>query len=334
MTSRLIDSAAIAARFESVGLSRWAVVAGEQIETVLRTRPHGDWPRWHDAIMSLPDLGEGQIGVHDGALWLRPETSLDEKYRRVLHDGLMSLHPWRKGPFLIDDLMIDTEWRSDWKWDRVAPHIAPLQDRLVLDVGCGNGYHAWRCALSGARWVVGIDPTALFLAQFLAISRLAETLDPGLLDRVHLQPVGIEGVPAKLRQFDTVLSMGVLYHRRSPVDHLADLKAALRPGGQLVLETLVIAGGDQEVLLPKGRYAKMRNVWFIPSTGLLELLCRRVGFGQVRTVDVTTTTLDEQRRTDWMTFESLADFLDPADRGLTVEGYPAPRRALVIAEAE
>jgi tRNA (mo5U34)-methyltransferase len=333
LTSRLIDSVAVAARFEAVGLARWAEVAAEQIDTVLFERPHGDWSRWREAIESFPDLGPGQVEVNDGAVWLRPETSLDEMVRKGLRDGLMPLHPWRKGPFRIDDLVIDTEWRSDWKWDRLAPYIAPLNDRLVLDVGCGNGYHAWRCAMAGARWVVGIDPTAVFLAQFLAISRLAALLDPGLVERIHLQPVGIEGVPSELRQFDTVFSMGVLYHRRSPLDHLAELKGALRPGGELVLETLVIEGGDQSVLVPQGRYAKMRNVWFIPSTDLLELLCRRVGFKQVRTVDVTTTTLEEQRRTEWMTFESLADFLDPADRGLTVEGYPAPRRALVIAEA-
>jgi len=204
----------------------------------------------------------------------------------------------------------------------------------VLDVGCGNGYHAWRAGLDGAGFVVGIDPTAVFLAQYLAISRLAASLAPDLVERVHLQPVGIEAVPSALRCFDTVFSMGVLYHRRSPVDHLAELRETLRIGGQLVLETLVIEGDGQGVLVPTNRYAKMRNVWFIPTTGLLQGLLERVGFRDVRTVDVSVTTCDEQRSTGWMTFESLADFLDPADSGLTIEGYPAPRRAVLIAEAE
>jgi len=53
----------------------------------------------------------------------------------------------------------------------------------------------------------------------------------------------------------------------------------------------------------------------------------------VRTVDVTTTSLEEQRTTPWMQFESLADYLDPSDRSRTVEGYPAPRRAIVLANA-
>ncbi|MBR9800034.1 MAG: DUF1698 domain-containing protein, partial [Gammaproteobacteria bacterium] len=39
----------------------------------------------------------------------------------------------------------------------------------------------------------------------------------------------------------------------------------------------------------------------------------------------------EQRATDWMTYHSLSDFLDPADPSLTREGHPAPRRAVLIA---
>ncbi len=47
--------------------------------------------------------------------------------------------------------------------------------------------------------------------------------------------------------------------------------------------------------------------------------------------DVCVTTTEEQRRTEWMVTESLADFLDPNDRSKTVEGYPAPQRAVLIA---
>ncbi|PMC22346.1 tRNA 5-methoxyuridine(34)/uridine 5-oxyacetic acid(34) synthase CmoB, partial [Klebsiella aerogenes] len=44
--------------------------------------------------------------------------------------------------------------------------------------------------------------------------------------------------------------MGVLYHRRSPLDHLWQLKDQLAPGGELVLETLVIEGDENTVLVP------------------------------------------------------------------------------------
>jgi tRNA (mo5U34)-methyltransferase len=240
----------------------------------------------------------------------------------------MRLHPWRKGPYEICGLQIDTEWRSDWKWSRLQDEIEPLRDRLVLDVGCGNGYHAWRMAGEGVKAVIGIDPTQLFLFQFAAMRKYL-----GTGASVHLLPLGIEDIPPNLQAFDTVFSMGVFYHRRSPFSHLSELKGCLRRGGELVLETLVIEGEGGRVLVPESRYAKMRNVWFIPSPQTLMNWLDRAGFRDVRLIDVSLTTTGEQRATPWMRFESLADFLDPVDPRLTVEGYPAPRRAILTARA-
>ncbi len=330
----MIDAVAVERLLEKEGLDAWAAVIGRQLDRFLELAPHGDWVRWQAALARLPALGgAGSVDFADGALNIRPREPLSAGDRTALVDGLKALHPWRKGPYRIADVMLETEWRSDWKWGRVLPHLTPLTGRLVLDVGCGNGYHCWRMAEAGARRVIGIDPTALFMAQFLAIHGLLAPLAPSLTGRVQILPLGIEALPAKLARFDTVFSMGVLYHRRSPLDHLIELRGALRRGGELVLETLVIEGTEHQVLVPGGRYAKMRNVWFIPTPAMLENWVRRCGFRAVRTVDVTTTSLEEQRSTPWMRFESLADFLDPADRGLTVEGYPAPRRAILVAEA-
>ena len=47
-------------------------------------------------------------------------------------------------------------------------------------------------------------------------------------------------------------------------------------------------------------------------------------------MDINKTTVEEQRSTDWMTFESLADFLDPNDANKNVEGHPAPLRDIFI----
>ena len=149
---------------------------------------------------------------------------------------------------------------------------------------------------------------------------------------MHLYPLGIEQLPPDIKGFDTVFSMGVFYHRQSPFEHLADLRGALCNGGELVLETLVIEGGEGQVLVPQGRYAKMRNVWFIPTTETLHKWLQRAGFKDVKLIDVSVTTVDEQRSTEWMRFESLADYLDPQDQSLTIEGYPAPRRAIFIAK--
>lgn len=331
--TQVIDAGRVRAMLAANGLDAWAACVEEQLDRALLQQRHGDWDRWQRALDGLPSLGRGEAACVEGAVALKPESQPDDATRATLVEQLKQLHPWRKGPFRIADILVDTEWRSDWKWDRVKPHLAPLQDRLVLDVGCGNGYHCWRMAMDGARQVIGIDPTNVFLAQFLAIKKLMVSMAPTLAQRVELLPFGIEDLPPKLQQFDSVFSMGVLYHRRSPIDHLFELRHALRPGGELVLETLVIEGGDDQLLVPKGRYAKMRNVWFIPTTGMLHNWLERCGFSSVKTVDVTPTGTDEQRSTSWMTFESLADFLDPADNGLTIEGYPAPRRAVLIAEA-
>jgi tRNA (mo5U34)-methyltransferase len=318
-----------------VGLDAWAAMIELQLQQRLQDKPHGDMLDWLDAIDSLPELTASRLLLDQGLIQVGNKNDSTPEQRKRLEAALMRLHPWRKGPYQLHGVFIDTEWRSDWKWDRLAPHLAPLAGRKVLDVGCGNGYHCWRMAGCGAELVIGIDPTQLFLMQFEAVSRLIAGTDAGraLLDRVLHLPLGIEEVPKGLQGFDTVFSMGVLYHRRSPIDHLQELRDALRPGGELVLETLVIEGGENALLIPEGRYAKMRNVWFIPSVAMLERWLRRSGFKQVRTVDVTTTSLEEQRSTSWMQFESLADFLDPADRGLTAEGYPAPCRAVVMANA-
>lgn len=125
--------------------------------------------------------------------------------------------------------------------------------------------------------------------------------------------------------------MGILYHRRSPIDNLYALKDCLRSGGELILETLIIEGRKGEVLVPDGRYSKMGNVWFIPSADTLIGWLQKCGFKDVKLVDVKQTSPQEQRATDWMRFHSLANFLDPDDPNRTIEGYPAPRRGVFVA---
>jgi tRNA (mo5U34)-methyltransferase len=237
----------------------------------------------------------------------------------------MGVYPWRKGPFDIAGIHIDTEWRSDLKWDRLKDKIQSLEGKRVLDVGCGSGYHCWRMVGAGAELVVGIDPTPLFIMQYWALQKYLQN------PKAWVVPLRMESMPAALKAFDTVFSMGILYHRRSPFDHLQELRDALAVNGQLVLETLVIDGKDGEVLVPQERYSKMGNVWFIPSVPTLCSWLKKLKFKNIEVIDVSTTSVEEQRSTDWMTFHSLSDFLDPNDMTKTVEAYPAPRRAIVVA---
>ena len=306
-------------------LSHWLETLPAQLSHWQREAQHGDWPKWEKVLKNLPESNTSHINIRDKVEFGLADE-LSSGHTKQLEHLLKRMMPWRKGPFNIHGLDINTEWRSDWKWDRLLPHISDLTHRTVLDIGCGSGYHLWRMRGAGAEFVVGIDPSDLFLSQFQAIKHFNS--DPN----VHLLPLGVEQLP-ELKAFDTVFSMGVLYHRRSPIDFLSQLKAQLKPGGELVLETLVVEGDVNTVLMPTDRYAKMRNVWYIPSTDALTLWMERVGFKNVRVVDNDQTSLDEQRKTDWMTTESLADFLDPKDPNKTIEGYPAPLRAILIANA-
>ncbi|GAA6183640.1 MULTISPECIES: tRNA 5-methoxyuridine(34)/uridine 5-oxyacetic acid(34) synthase CmoB [Aliiglaciecola] len=304
-------------------LSDWLEVLPAQISAWEKQQLHGDYAKWQKLLSKLPQTNVSQTDLKE-AVRMGTADDIDEYTKRQITGLLKQFKPWRKGPFYIHDIFIDTEWRSDWKWDRVLPHIAPLAGRTVLDIGCGSGYHMWRMLGEDANFVVGIDPTQLFLMQFQVIKHF----NPN--PNIHLLPIGVEQLP-DLKAFDTVFSMGVLYHRRSPIDFLQQLKQQLRPGGQLVLETLVVEGDEHSVLMAGERYAQMRNVWFLPSTKALTVWLQRVGFKHVKVVDVGPTSLDEQRKTEWMDSQSLADFLDPNDHTKTIEGYPAPIRAVLTA---
>lgn len=294
------------------------------VEKGLNSKRYGDLPKWQNALEQLPRVDTSSINLKDSVTIGDPDDT-DPDIRALIGNALRQLIPWRKGPFTLHGNYIDSEWRSDWKWDRLLPHIRKLDDQLVLDVGCGNGYHCWRMLGAGAKRVIGIDPSPRFVVQFNMLKHFAAHCP------VDVLPGTLETLPP-LPVFNSVFSMGVMYHRHSPIDHLRQLKSMLQPGGQLVLETLVIEGDDQTVLVPSDRYAMMNNVWFLPSPGCLLGWLGKVGFHNPRLVDVNRTSTDEQRATEWMTFHSLSDFLDPSDRNSTMEGYPAPTRAIFVAE--
>lgn len=294
-----------------------APVAG-LIRSRLADAAHGDMPRWRAALDALPQLTATTTRLSDTVSVGGPVTAAQ---RETLRDALAGLHPWRKGPFELFGVAIDSEWRSDWKWQRVAPHLADLTGARVLDVGCGNGYFGWRMLGAGAREVLGVDPTLLFCMQHQAVRRYVQGANQVL-------PLRFEELPAALT-VDAVFSMGVVYHRRDPLDHVRRLYRHLRPGGQLVIESLIVQGTTP--LAPAGRYARMRNVHLLPTPQVLADWLVEAGFTAVRVADVCVTRIAEQRSTGWMRFESLAEALDPAEPSRTVEGHPAPCRAIVVA---
>lgn len=295
-------------------------------EPALQARGHGLTDKWLQMYDHLPEVVPSSVTFGRAIQIGRREDLTTTQYDNV-RQAARSQMPWRKGPWSLFGVDIDCEWRSDLKWDRLVPHIQPLAGRRVLDVGCGNGYHCYRAYGEQARTVLGIDPHPAYYFQYRLMQHYLRELP------VHVLPITLDQFPDSSRFFDTVFSMGVLYHRRGPMDHLFQLLECLRPGGELVLETLVVDGPEGYSLMPPGRYARMNNVWFLPSVATIETWLRRCGFRHVRTVDVNVTSEEEQRTTDWMPFQSLVDGLDPKHRNLTVEGLPAPKRAIILANA-
>jgi tRNA (mo5U34)-methyltransferase len=293
----------------------------------VRQRPDARADALRRLISGLPSVHPVQTCLDGDRVTIGRPEDLPAEDRIRVEKILADLKPWRKGPFDVFGIQIDSEWNSALKWRRVAPHMAPLADRRVLDVGSSNGYYLFRMAAHRPRLVLGIEPYAAYYFQFLALQSFAQI--PG----VHSLPLRLEDLPDISRWFDTLFCMGILYHRRSPIDTLVRLRELLAPGGQLVLETLIAPGESDTALFPRDRYACMRNVYFIPTVPCLQNWLARCGFVHIRCVDVTPTTPEEQRTTSWIDSDSLDAFLDPRDHRLTREGYPAPVRAVVIAES-
>ncbi|PIE42353.1 MAG: tRNA 5-methoxyuridine(34)/uridine 5-oxyacetic acid(34) synthase CmoB [Gammaproteobacteria bacterium] len=289
-------------------------------------KPHGDVARWQAALQALPDIDHVKISI-DQAIQLTGDLSDDcQAERQKIEQILRQLCPWRKGPLQFLHTAIDTEWDSLMKWRRVVATGIDFHGKNVVDIGCGNGVFLWAIADAGAKSVTGVDPMWLFYHQFMAFQRYAK--NPHLC----FLPLGVQDLPLK-NAYDSVLSMGVLYHRKSPLDHLFQLKGLIKKGGDLILETIVLPDRGKTLLTPQDRYAGMHNVWMIPSVGVLQDWLIKTGFEIIHIGEPVKTTLDEQRQSDWMTFHSLNQFLHSDDDELTVEGHPAPYRIVVTAKS-
>lgn len=304
-------------------IDRWLTRLTPTIDQLIKPQVHGDLPRWIAALESIPPVLTSEAILTAPAITTHSDDHSD-LLKDAIRESLTNLHPWRKGPFDLNGVYVDSEWRSDKKWARLQPHL-DLQGSNILDVGCGNGYYCLRMLGDGANSVVGVDPNLLFCTQFQAVNHFVKS------QKACVLPLAIEHLNGATCHFDKVFSMGVLYHRRNPVEHLQWLKSFLHDEGELILETLVIDDERHRELVPDGRYANMRNVWSLPSVPLLLQQLESAGFSKAWCADLTQTRVDEQRRTDWMKFHSLEQALKVDDHNLTIEGHPAPLRAVILA---
>ena len=284
---------------------------------------NGNIPKWESAISNIQKTQPAALSFKHPYIAIDTHTNDQE-----LSHSLKQLMPWRKGPYQIGELKLESEWRGDMKWDRLKDHIKPLAGKTVLDVGSGNGYFTYLMAMQGAEIAIGIEPFLLFNYQFQAIRALISQPP-----KAYVLPLKLEQMPEG-SSFDSVFSMGVLYHQKDHMLHLKQLMDVMTDNGELILETLIIDQQHGDQIIPQDRYARMRNVWCLPSTDTLHTWLHTAGFKNIKLVDVTKTTPEEQRATHWIgdNTQSIKDFLDPNDDNLTIEGLPAPKRAVFICQ--
>lgn len=286
------------------------------------------WLGWKDikpmreALSTLPKLPEINYTLSDTLTIDALHVSNEEADK--IKNCALSLMPWRKGPFKVCDTFIDTEWQSFVKYNLLEPHFN-LEDKIVGDIGCNNGYYLFRMLSQKPKKLVGFDPSALYKTQFDFINHFIQS------DIVY-ELLGVEHLPFYEHKFDILFCLGVLYHRSDPIATLKALYNGLNPDGELILDTFMIDGDEQFALCPAKTYSKIPNVYFVPTINALKNWLERAKFRDIEILEIKKTDASEQRKTEWIQGESLENFLDPENENLTIEGYPAPKRVYIKAK--
>ena len=142
---------------------------------------------------------------------------------------------------------IDARWQID---SRV---VRPLVGKRALDVGCGAGLLCEPLARLGAA-VTGVDAAGENIAAAAAHAAGAGfSIDYSCGD---ISELGLSG-------FDLVTSLEVLEHVADPAAFIAALRAALAPGGLLILSTpnrtarsrlLLVEAAERSGMIPRGTH--------------------------------------------------------------------------------
>ena len=283
-------------------------------------QPKKGFLHYRNPIELVQHLRASSLDLAGDVVRIGRKSDLNETEHDQVLQLMRTFMPWRKGPFSIFDIDIDAEWQSFRKWDRMMPKMPDLKDKVIADIGCNNGYYMFRMAAHSPKLVLGFEPYIQHYFTFSALNRFAG------LKNLCIDLLGIEDLPLFPDCFDIIFCLGILYHRPSPIDALRDLRASLKPGGCLMLESQAIDGTESIALFPEKTYAKVPGTWFVPTAPCLHNWLMRAGFTDIKFFCSHPMSSREQRKTDWMIFESYEDFIDKLNPEFTIEGYPAPRR--------
>ncbi|WP_419777879.1 tRNA 5-methoxyuridine(34)/uridine 5-oxyacetic acid(34) synthase CmoB [Malaciobacter marinus] len=279
---------------------------------------------WYEQLKQIYSIKKDNINIENSDWFsVGKKEDLTKEEFELIEKTAKTLIPWRKGPFKIFGLEIDSEWQSNIKYNLIRPHFN-LKDKVVADIGCNNGYYMFRMLEDKPKRLIGFDPSALTMLQFDFINHFAKT-------NIIYEKLGVEHLELYNHKFDFIFMLGVLYHRADPVGCLKSLAKGLNKNGEVLIDTFMIDGEQEVALTPNKRYSKIPNIYFIPTISALKNWLSRAGFENIEILAVTKTTKEEQRKTQWSFDQSLEDFLDKDDKNKTVEGYPAPKRVYVKA---
>ena len=264
---------------------------------------------WLEILSRLPSTLNTEVELINGI-----NIDFDIKDNGEIERLLLELIPWRKGPFRINDIFIDSEWDSAKKWKRFQKLNLDLDGKSILDVGSGNGYYAFRMVGMGADKVLCLEPNLVHVSQFSAINHFVNS------EKIRMIPERLEESGLANSKFDVIFSMGLLYHQRNPFEHLNNLKDLLADNGKLVLETIISPKEFGIALEPSnGKYASMPNVHFVHTDNGCKSIFRNLSLQVHAESDLAVTNDNEQRSTKWMPFKSFESALNLQNKSLTIE---------------
>ena len=108
----MIDYQPLLERWSGGPLSSWADCLSEEIAKEFHERRYGDLPKWLAALEALPQLTPSKIDLNTATVCVGRPDDCDPDIRQQLEQALRVLQPWRKGPFELFGVHIDTEWPS------------------------------------------------------------------------------------------------------------------------------------------------------------------------------------------------------------------------------
>lgn len=284
--------------------------------------------RYREPADFLSRFKAEHVNCTDRAVTIGSEQEVSRDEQKKIEENLRAFMPWRKGPFNVFGVEIDSEWRSEKKWQRLLPRLPDLKGKVIADIGCSNGYYMFKMAPHAPKLVLGLEPSVQHYYCFTALNSMAG------FGNIFIDLLGVEHITLFPDTFDVIFLMGVIYHRASPIEALRDIHRALKPGGTLLLESQAIPGNEPYALFPEKTYAKVPGTYFVPTGECLKNWMTRAGFNNAELFFSHPMSSEEQRKTDWMVFESYSDFVDPEDNSRTIEGYPSPHRVFLAGSKE